>query len=145
MAGLGPDTVLLIRKHPLVADPVLTGDHPRVHDVSAWPDATELLATADVLVTDYSALAIDFASTGRPMLFFAYDLDLYREEIRGFYVDYETSVPGPVVRTTDELAGALSAIDGVPDAYAECYRAWRERFCPLDDGGASARLVDRLF
>ncbi|HEY7629406.1 MAG TPA: CDP-glycerol glycerophosphotransferase family protein [Thermoleophilaceae bacterium] len=145
MSALGPDVVLLIRKHPLVADPVLTGDNPRVHDVSAWPDATELLAAADVLVTDYASLAFDFANTGRPMLFFAYDLDVYRDEIRGFYVDYAAEVPGQIVRTTDELAEALRDLDGVPAAYAERYSAWRERFCSLDDGGASARLVEKLF
>jgi CDP-glycerol glycerophosphotransferase len=146
LPALGRDGVLLIRKHPLVADPVLTGDDPRVHDVSAWPDSTELLAAADVLVTDYSALAFDFANTNRPMLFFTYDLELYRDEIRGFYVDFEAEAPGPLLRTTDELADALGAVAyDVPAEYVQRYRAWRERFCELDDGGASARLVERLF
>ena len=36
-------------------------------------------------------------------------------------------------------------IDDVPGEYAERYRAWRERFCEFDDGGVSARLVERLF
>jgi CDP-glycerol glycerophosphotransferase len=144
MAALGPG-VLLIRKHPLVADVVETGGHQRVHDVSAWPDAGELLAAADVLVTDYSALAFDFAITGRPMLFFTYDLDVYRDDIRGFYIDFEAEAPGPLLRTTNQLAEALSDIDDLPGEYAERYRAWRERFCEFDDGGASARLVERLF
>jgi CDP-glycerol glycerophosphotransferase len=33
----------------------------------------------------------------------------------------------------------------VPAEYNARYRAWRERFCELDDGRASARLVERLF
>src|SRR2546430_17204023 len=77
MAALGPG-VLLIRKHPLVADVVETGGHQRVHDVSAWPDAGELLAAADVLVTDYSVLAFDFAITGRAVPFFTYALHGHR-------------------------------------------------------------------
>jgi CDP-glycerol glycerophosphotransferase len=146
LPALGPDGVLLIRKHPLVADPVLTGHDPRVHDVSAWPDATELLAAADVLVTDYSSLAFDFANTGRPMLFFTYDLELYRDEIRGFYIDLEAEAPGPLLRTTDELADALGSVGaGAPAEYAARYRSWRGRFCELDDGRASARLAERLF
>jgi CDP-glycerol glycerophosphotransferase len=146
LPALGDDGVLLIRKHPLIADPVLTGNHPRVRDVSAWPDATELLAAADVLITDYSSLAFDFANTGRPLLFFTYDLDVYRDEIRGFYIDFESEAPGPLLRTTGELADALGSLGAaVPDAYAERYRAWRERFCELDDGRASARLAERLF
>jgi CDP-glycerol glycerophosphotransferase len=87
----------------------------------------------------------DFACTGRPMLFFAYDLDSFREEVRGFYVDYEATVPGPVLRTTDELADALRDLDAVQAAHAERYAAFRERFCQHDDGGAAARVVDRVF
>jgi CDP-glycerol glycerophosphotransferase len=114
--------------------------------VSAWPDATELLAAADVFVTDYSSLAYDFALTNRPILFFTYDLEVYRDEIRGFYVDLEAEAPGPLLRTTDELAEALSGVGyDVPAEYNARYRAWRERFCELDDGRASARLVERLF
>jgi CDP-glycerol glycerophosphotransferase len=141
-SALDSSSYLLIRKHPLVADAVDTAGHARVRDVSLWPDATELLAAADVLVTDYSALAFDFAVTGRPILFFAYDLRTFGD-IRGFYVDFEQEAPGPILRTTDELAEALRDLDPAP--YAERHRAWRERFCEFDDGGASARLVDRLF
>jgi CDP-glycerol glycerophosphotransferase len=140
MGALDADSYLLIRKHPLVADAVETAGHARVIDVSLWPDATELLTAADVLVTDYASIVFDFALTGRPILFFAYDLDTYRD-IRGFYVDLEAEAPGPLLRTTDELVEALRS---EPADYAERYRAWRERFCELDDGRASARLVDRL-
>ena len=40
-------------------------------------------------------MMFDFANTGRPMLFFTYDLDAYEEEIRGFYFDFEATAPGP--------------------------------------------------
>jgi CDP-glycerol glycerophosphotransferase len=143
MGALDADTYLLIRKHPLVADAVETAGHARVLDVSLWPDAGELLAAADVLLTDYSSIAFDFALTGRPILFFTYDLGTYRD-IRGFYIDIEAEAPGPLLRTTDELADALRSIDGDPGEYAERYRAWRERYCERDDGRASARVVDRL-
>jgi len=141
MSALDSDSYLLIRKHPLVADAVDTGGRERVIDVSLWPDASELLAAADVFVTDYSALAFDFAITGRPILFFTYDLDTFRE-IRGFYVDLEKEAPGPLLRTTDELAEALREI---PGGYDGRYRAWRERYCEFYDGRAAARLADRLF
>jgi CDP-glycerol glycerophosphotransferase len=145
LEALGPDTYLLLRKHPSVADAPDTGGSDRVIDVSMWQGESELLAASDVLVTDYSSLAVDFANTGRPMIFFAYDLDSFRDEIRGFYIDYEAEVPGPLVRTTDELAEALRTMsDAVAAEYAERYRAWRERLCPLDDGRASARLIERL-
>ena len=116
-----------------------------MRDVSAYPDATELMLAADVLVTDYSSMMFDFANTGRPMLFFTYDLDAYRDEIRGFYFDFAERAPGPLLRTTDELAAALQDIDAVVSEHAERYREFAAEFCELDDGRAAERVVDRLF
>jgi CDP-glycerol glycerophosphotransferase len=79
------------------------------------------------------------------MLFFTYDLDRYQDEIRGFYLDYVETVPGPLLRTTDEVAGALGDIEAVQSEYAERYSGFVSRFCELDDGRASARVVDRIF
>ena len=36
------------------------------------------------------------------MIFYADDLDSYEHE-RDFYYPYESLVPGPIVKTTDEL------------------------------------------
>ena len=137
-------------RRPVPQAPLRRRPRPRdpdglVRDVSGWPDATELLAAADVLVTDYSSLMFDFAITGRPMLFFTYDLERYRDEIRGFYFDFEAVAPGPLLRTTDELAGALGELDAVVSEHSAAYRRFAAAFCELDDGDASARVVDRVF
>jgi CDP-glycerol glycerophosphotransferase len=145
-AAVGEDTVILFRKHHYVADAVPSGPNGFVRDVSSYPDGTELLLAADVLVTDYSSIMFDFANTGRPMLFFTYDLDTYGDEIRGFYVDdFEGTVPGPLLMSTDDVAGALRDLDGVRADYAERYERFAAEFCGLDDGRAAARVVDRLF
>jgi CDP-glycerol glycerophosphotransferase len=104
-----------------------------------------LLLAADVLITDYSSMMFDYANTGRPMLFYTYDLDSYGHEIRGFYVDYIDTVPGPLLKTSDEVAEALRNIDAVRAEWSQRYEAFTTRFCELDDGQASARVVDRLF
>ncbi|MEO6497181.1 MAG: CDP-glycerol glycerophosphotransferase family protein, partial [Solirubrobacteraceae bacterium] len=144
-AAVGHDTVVLFRKHHLVLDPVPATADGFVRDVTSYPDATELLLAADVLVTDYSALLFDFALTGRPMIFFAYDLETYRDEVRGFYLDPERELPGPVVRTTGELAAALVDLDAVARRYSERRAVFADRFCAADDGRAAARAVDVMF
>jgi CDP-glycerol glycerophosphotransferase len=145
-AAVGEDTIVLFRKHHYIIDPVPTTADGFVRDVSAYPDGTELMLAADVLMTDYSSMMVDFANTGRPMLFFTYDLDAYEDEIRGFYLDdFVGTVPGPLLRTTDEVAEALQGLDGVQAQYADRYSTFREAFCELDDGHAAARVVDRLF
>jgi CDP-glycerol glycerophosphotransferase len=144
-AAVGDDTVVLFRKHHYIADPVPADPHGFVIDVSRYPDGTELMLAADVLVTDYSSSMFDFAVTGRPMLFYTYDLDAYRDEIRGFYFDFVDAAPGPLLRTTDELATALQGLDAVRGEYAQRYADFVARFCELDDGHAARRVVDRVF
>jgi CDP-glycerol glycerophosphotransferase len=86
----------------------------------------------------------DYANTGRPMLFFTYDLEHYRDELRGFYFDFEEQAPGPLLRTSDEVIEALRSLDDVTGTYREAYARFAERFCDLDDGKAAGRVVDRL-
>jgi CDP-glycerol glycerophosphotransferase len=144
-AAVGEDTVILFRKHHYVLDPVPVTADGFVRDVSAYPDGTELLLAADVLVTDYSSMMFDYANTGRPMLFFTYDLDVYRDEVRGFYFDFIKRAPGPLLKTSDQLAEALEDLDAVRDAHAQRYAEFAAEFCELDDGGAAGRVVDRIF
>ena len=112
----------------------------RVLDVTRYPDIADLYLAADVLVTDYSSVFFDFALTDKPMVFLAPDLEAYRDDNRGFYLDYHETVPGPICLTTGEVVAAIRA----PDRYAETRRRFREKFAPLDDGAAAARVVDGI-
>ncbi|MET9953881.1 CDP-glycerol glycerophosphotransferase family protein [Streptomyces sp. NPDC006339] len=141
---LGEDHVLLVRKHSNIVDAVPGAGDGFVFDVSSYPDIAELFLITDVLVTDYSSLMFDFANTGRPMLFFTYDLEYYRDQLRGFYFDFEKRAPGPLVQTSDELIEALGDIDRIGSAYTEAYREFRDVFCDLDDGHASERVIARM-
>ncbi|WP_116245007.1 CDP-glycerol glycerophosphotransferase family protein [Nocardiopsis sp. FIRDI 009] len=142
---LGGDHVLMVRRHPRVVDSVPVVGEDFVFDVSLYPEVMELFLITDVLVTDYSSMMFDFANTGRPMLFFTYDLESYRDNLRGFYFDFEQTAPGPLLTESDEVIGALLDIDEVADRHGDAYRAFVDRFCPLDDGNAAKRVVDRVF
>jgi CDP-glycerol glycerophosphotransferase len=145
LADLPDDHVLLLRRHYFIAPRGRVLEAPRAVDVSHYPDITELYLAADVLVTDYSSAMFDFAVTGKPMVFYAYDLERYRDTLRGLYIDLETVAPGRVVRTAAELAQALMTIEADIPRYAAKYAAFLDRFCPFDDGQAAARVVDRVF
>ncbi|MGW5411807.1 bifunctional glycosyltransferase/CDP-glycerol:glycerophosphate glycerophosphotransferase [Actinomadura geliboluensis] len=143
-AELGDDHVLLVRRHPNVVDTVPEVGDGFVRDVSAYPDIAELFLAADVLMTDYSSLMFDYANTGRPILFFTYDLEHYRDELRGFYFDFEDEAPGPLLGSSDEVIEALRSLDQVERDYAEPYDRFVRRFCELDDGKAASRVADRI-
>jgi CDP-glycerol glycerophosphotransferase len=140
--ALGGTHVLLVRAHPLVADTVPAGGF--VRDVSGHPDLAELLLAADVLVTDYSSVLVDYAVTGRPILLHTPDLAHYRDTLRGFAFDYEAQAPGPLLHGTDELIEALRDPAAAAAPRAAAYDAFRAAFCHLDDGGAAARVADLL-
>jgi CDP-glycerol glycerophosphotransferase len=143
---LGEDHVFLIRGHHHMADDVPAGMRPGFAvNVSAYPDITELYLVSDVLVTDYSSTMFDYAVTGRPMLFFTYDLADYRDNLRGFYFDFEAEAPGPLLATSAEVIAAVRDVDAVAASYREAYERFAARFASLDDGKAGARVCDRVF
>jgi CDP-glycerol glycerophosphotransferase len=143
-AALGADHRLLVRLHYLLASAPIAGVGTFVRNVSGRPDIRDLYLAADVLVTDYSSAMFDFAVTGKPIVFFPYDLDEYKDSVRGFYFDLEAEAPGPLCRTTHGVIDAISDLDRVHSSYAARYVRFRERFCPFDDGSSAARVVDRV-
>ncbi|MGY0462009.1 bifunctional glycosyltransferase/CDP-glycerol:glycerophosphate glycerophosphotransferase [Kitasatospora sp. cg17-2] len=143
-AALGDDQVLLVRRHANVREQIPAAGNGYVWDVSSYPDMGELLLVADVLVTDYTAATFDFAVTGKPILFFTYDLAHYRDNLRGFSLDFEAEAPGPLLATSEELVAALGRVDEVAAEHAGKYAAFRDKYCDLDDGRAAARAVDAM-
>ncbi|MEO5709937.1 MAG: CDP-glycerol glycerophosphotransferase family protein [Nocardioidaceae bacterium] len=135
------DAVVLVRGHynSVRAAEDVDPDN-RVIDVTRYPDIADLYVAADALVTDYSSVFFDFVLTDKPMVFLAPDLIEYRDDNRGFYLDYHETVPGPVVLTTAEVVDTLRGAD----AYAERRRAFRAEFAPHDDGKAAARVIDAV-
>ncbi|MFI6125121.1 CDP-glycerol glycerophosphotransferase family protein [Streptomyces sp. NPDC051064] len=140
--ALGDDHVLLVRRHYLVGGSIPSNDF--VRDVSRHPDVAELMLISDVLVTDYSSLMFDFAQTGRPMLFHTYDLEHYRDTLRGFCFDFENRAPGPLITDSAAVVEALRDPEAATAGHREAYAGFRESFCDLDDGTAAAQVVDRM-
>jgi CDP-glycerol glycerophosphotransferase (TagB/SpsB family) len=144
-SDLPPDHVLLVRGHSRTLGSGPDRHGSRLLDVTSYPDVADLMLVADVLVTDYSSVMFDFASTGKPMVFFTPDIAHYGDVLRGFYFDLAADAPGPLVQTHGELLAALADLPGITAAYAAKYAAWQQRFTPQDDGRASERVLQRLF
>ncbi|MCF0105761.1 MAG: CDP-glycerol glycerophosphotransferase family protein, partial [Holdemanella sp.] len=94
---------------------------------------------------DYSSVFFDYANLRRPILFYTYDIEKYKNQLRGFYIDMNTEVPGPLLYTTEEVIDAIENIDTINEQYKDRYDEFYNRFCHLDDGNASKRVVERVF
>ncbi|MCW2636692.1 MAG: CDP-glycerol:poly(glycerophosphate) glycerophosphotransferase [Blastococcus sp.] len=142
---LGSDHVLLLRLHNMVMDRLDVEEGSVVRDVCGYPDIRDLYLAADLLVTDYSSTMFDFAITGKPILNFTYDLDYFRDELRGFYFDLAEAAPGPLLGTSKELVAAIADIDAVTAEHQERYARFRSTFTHLEDGAATDRVLDLIF
>ncbi|MEU8486534.1 bifunctional glycosyltransferase family 2 protein/CDP-glycerol:glycerophosphate glycerophosphotransferase [Streptomyces sp. NPDC048641] len=136
---LGPDFVVLARTHPLHRAP-LARSTGRVIDVCGHPSVEALCLAADALVTDYSSLMFDYANLDRPIVIHADDWEAY-EASRGTYFDLRASPPGAVARSEDELIDIFASGHWRGSRSAQLRGAFRERFCPYDDGRAAERVV----
>jgi CDP-glycerol glycerophosphotransferase len=144
-AALGRDHALLLRAHWHAFAAPDARAFRGVCDVTDHQDLRELYLAADVLVTDYSSAMFDFANTGKPMLFYAHDLERYRDRVRGFYFDFPAVAPGPLLTSSADLVDALRDLDRVSSAHAAAYARFRSRFCQFEDGRAAARVLEAVF
>lgn len=143
---LGDDYVVLLRTHYFIADSLdVTGLEDFAINVSKYNDISELYLISDLLITDYSSVFFDFANLKRPILFYTYDLDKYRDMIRGFYLDIEKDVPGPLLYTNEEVVDAIKNIDAISAEYQEIYDSFYEKFCSLEDGHAAEKVAKKVF
>lgn len=142
---LGDEYVILFRTHYFIASKYdLSKYKGFVYNVSAYKDINKLYIISDMLITDYSSVFFDFANLKRPMLFYMYDLEHYRDESNGFYFDVETELPGPIVKTEEEMVNAIIEL-GNNFVFDEKYQAFNDKYNYLDDGNASKRVVEKLF
>ena len=143
---LGDDYVIILRTHYYIADVLdLTGLDGFAFNLSKYDDITEIYLMSDILITDYSSVFFDFANLKRPMLFYTYDLDKYRDVLRGFYINMEEELPGPLVFTTDEVIDTIKHMDEITEKYADRYVTFYDKFCGWEDGHSSQRVVETVF
>ena len=135
---LGEKYLLVLRLHPQFHDvPVPDG----VMNMTDYPDAGDLIAACDLLITDYSSLCLDFTLVGKPSVFYAFDLESYAAG-RSFYRDYKTNLPGTAAQTFDELIAAVRTADA--DADADAMRRFSAFHFGSPDGKAASRIADAV-
>ncbi|MBR2558417.1 MAG: CDP-glycerol glycerophosphotransferase family protein [Methanobrevibacter sp.] len=140
--NLGEEYVLALRLHPKIKDFYkgdISSDGDYI-DCSDFRDEQELLLISDILISDYSSIMIEFALLEKPIVFFVYDFDSYLNNERGFYFDFEKTVPGPIVYDSEELISVIKNKDFDESKRSKFVKTQFNQF----DGKSSERVVDFL-
>ena len=116
--------------------------HLILKNVSHYESINDLYVVSDMLITDYSSVFFDYAILKRPIIFYMYDLEAYRDDIRGFYIDLE-ELPGQIVQREEELINNIKSIN-LKTFYDERYKTFNDKFNYLDDGKVSKRVIDKI-
>lgn len=141
---LGAEYVVILRMHSFVSELFSINEYKGfVYDLSKGIDITDLYLMSDVLITDYSSVFFDYSILNRPILFFTYDIELYRGKIRGFYFDLEKEAPGPLLMNTEQIIKEIKKLS--PQHNEKLSQEFSDRFCYLEDGQAAKKSVDAIF
>lgn len=133
--------VCLVRAHP--GNKYISGvtADQNIIDVSRYEDMADLLLAADMLITDYSSSAGDYALLGRPLVLFQADRDDYVKNERTFYFDVKSS-PYYIAENQEELE---QLIEGFSDQNikANCKEILSFYGC-CESGKASETVAERI-
>ena len=140
----GDTAVVLLRAH-YFANMEFDAEKFRgfLYDVSDYGDINHLYVISDLLMTDYSSVMFDYSILRRPMIFFMYDIEEYRGQLRDFYIEPDI-LPGPIVTTQDEVEVELEKALTEIFVCDERYEAFCQKFTYLDDADAAKRVLEAI-
>lgn len=127
---LGEEYIVLFRAHYFISNLFDFDEYDGfIKNVSDLDDVNDLYLVSDMLITDYSSVFFDYGILERPILFYMYDYDAYKNEMRDFYFDIHM-LPGPVVKTQEELLKNLENLPEIVEKYREKYKMFNKKFNP---------------
>jgi len=134
---------LLFKHHPHAKKrPIVPEEYENfAKDVTKTMEIEDLLCVSDVCITDYSSLVFEYSLFEKPIIFFAYDLDVYFDW-RGFYYDYFEMSPGPVCTTNLEMIDYIKNLDTRFDK--QKVKDFRYKFMRSCDGHSTERILEIL-
>ncbi|MDO4262331.1 MAG: CDP-glycerol glycerophosphotransferase family protein [Eubacteriales bacterium] len=132
---------MLVRMHPNVnAADFDIRYTDRILNASPYPNAQELLAAGDAVITDYSSCGFDYIQLDRPSFLYAEDYDQMKRD-KGYYMEL-SELPSPVAFRNSQM------LRNILDFSEKEYEAKRTLFMKKmdyrDDGRASAAVVDYI-
>jgi CDP-glycerol glycerophosphotransferase len=135
--------LLIVKLHPIenanfeerrAALPGVRLPHP-------YSDIYPFLRHSDMLITDYSSLALDYLLLNRPIVFCWPDLEDYKTQCRAMLPDFESRVAGERVTDAESLRRVVEHTLAGNDAWREKRQTLARQLFDQHDGGSSDRVA----
>lgn len=141
--ALNDEYIVIFKPHYLIInkfadDKELNGF---LYSIDASAEINELYVISDILITDYSSVFFDYAVLNKPIYFYMYDLDSYKDELRGFYLNIYTELPGKIYENESEM---LSDIKNHIYNY-DFLKSFNQRFNHAQTGDCAKKVIDIVF
>ncbi|GAW64606.1 CDP-glycerol glycerophosphotransferase family protein [Ligilactobacillus acidipiscis] len=128
--------IIIYKAHPLISHSKYTDD-PNVLFVKDEL-ISSLFCVTDLLISDYSAITIDWMAFNKPVIAYVPDLNKYANK-PGLTIDYETEFPGTVVKNEEQLVKTLKK--GDTDQGKRQRARFAKKMYKFSDGRSTERVV----
>ena len=133
---LNENQFLYVNLHPLAKSKV---DFDIFDNIKPFPkeyETYEFLNISDCLITDYSSVFFDYATTGRKIIIFDYDKEKYLNG-RGLYFSID-DLPFPQVKNVTDLMSEINTDKNYDDTEFIKY------FCKYDEANISKKICEKF-
>lgn len=142
---LEEEYVVIFKPHYLIFNKYVNNDLKGfLYSIDEDVDINELYVISDILITDYSSVLFDYAILNRPIIFYMYDLDDYKENIRGFYLDVYNDLPGEIIKTEEKVINTVLNIERYKLNNKEKLYNFNEKFNYLHNGKCCKNVLDKV-
>lgn len=131
--------VMLIRLHPNVSSYGANLSYAEnILNASDYPDIQEILAVADVAITDYSSIMFDFSMFGKQVFLLMKDIEEYKKQERDLEFDLE-ELPFPIAYNENDLCNNIKKFS--KDNYKESCNRFYNKIGLVNTNNASVEIV----
>ena len=121
---------LIVKLHPLHDDEKISDTRYSTYE---W------LGACDRIITDYSALGVEASLAGKPLYFYVYDIDEYKETV-GLNVDPLVELPAASAQSAEALAELFAG-----EYDMDSLNRFKDKYVSVDTENCTKQLGDYIY
>lgn len=133
---LGDEYIIIYKTHPLIVKKAY--NNPNILCLND-EYISVIFCVTDILISDYSAITIDWMLFNKPVIGYAPDLDQYAG-VPGLTIDYRMDFPGEIIEDETLLGQKIKTVT-VSDEEEDRLN-FKNKMYAFNDGDSTSRVVD---